>query len=104
MARVNSAVLHWLLSLGDPEVAIGQCRSGGIMVATEAPAHGVDNVVLDKENSGGPPLPHQRYQMWASIKKKPSPDIHGLLGIQGLPGIPGLHSLHSLHRFLILLL
>ena len=74
------------------------------MVATEAPAHGVDNVVLDKENSGGPPLPHQRYQMWASIKKKPSPDIHGLLGIQGLPGIPGLHSLHSLHRFLILLL
>ena len=32
-------------------VAIGQCRCGGIMVSTEAPAHGADNVVPDKEDS-----------------------------------------------------
>ena len=46
-----------------------QCRSGGITVATVAPAHGADNVVPDKEDSGGPPLPHWGYPMWASKKK-----------------------------------
>ena len=52
-------------------MAIGQCRSGGITVATVAPAHGADNVVLDNEDSGGPPLPHRGYPMWASKKKNP---------------------------------
>ena len=42
-------------------MGLGQCRSGGIMVAA-------DNVVLDKEDSGGPPLPHRGYSMWASEK------------------------------------
>ena len=51
-------------------VAIGQCRSGGITVATVAPAHGMDNVIPDSEDSGGPPLPHWDYLIWAS-KKKP---------------------------------
>ena len=51
-------------------MAIGQCRSGGITVATVAPAHGADNVVPDSEDSGGPPLPHRGYPMWASKKKK----------------------------------
>ena len=37
-------------------------------VATVAPAHGADNVVPDKEDSGGPPLPHRGYPMWASKK------------------------------------
>ena len=39
------------------------------MVATVAPAHGADNVVLDNEDSGGPLLPHRGYPMWASKKK-----------------------------------
>ena len=52
-------------------MAIGQCRSGGITVATVAPAHGADNVVPDSEDSGGPPLPHWGYPMWASTKKDP---------------------------------
>ena len=50
-------------------MAIGQCRSGGITVATVAPAHGADNVIPDNEDSGGPPLPHRGYPMWASKKK-----------------------------------
>ena len=41
------------------------------MVATVAPAHGADNVVPDNEDSGGPPLPHRGYPMWASKKRKP---------------------------------
>ena len=56
------------MPLGDPGLAIGQCRSGGITVATVAPAHGADNVVPDKEDSGGPPQPHPGYPMWASKK------------------------------------
>ena len=51
------------------------CRSGGIMVATVAPAHDVDNDVHndvpDKEDSGGPPLPDWGYPMWALKKKNP---------------------------------
>ena len=47
--------VHWLLPLGDPELAIGGCSSGGITVVTVAPAHGADNVVPNKEDSGGPP-------------------------------------------------
>ena len=43
-------------TLGDPELAIGGCSSGGITVVTVAPAHGADNVVPNKEDSGGPPL------------------------------------------------
>ena len=39
------------------------------MVATVALAHDADNVVLNKEDSGGPSLPHQSYRMWASKKK-----------------------------------
>ena len=39
-------------------------------MATQAPAHGADNVVMDKEDSGGPPLPHRGYPMWASKKEK----------------------------------
>ena len=35
------------------------------MVAAMAPAHGVDNVVPDKEDSGGPPLPH-----WGGHRKE----------------------------------
>ena len=35
-----------------------------------APAHGADNVVPDNEDSGGPPLPHWGYPMWASKRKK----------------------------------
>ena len=61
------AVLHWLLPLLDPGAAIGQCGSGGITVATEVPAHCADNVILDEEDSGRPPLPHWGYPMWASI-------------------------------------
>ena len=58
-------------------MAIGRCKSGGITVATVAPGHGADNVVPDKEVSGGPPLPHSSYPMWAlkiiiiKIKIKP---------------------------------
>ena len=52
----RQAVLHWLLPLGDPGVAIGQCRSGGITVATVAPAHGAEDVIPDNEISGGPPF------------------------------------------------
>ena len=37
-------------------MAIGQCRSGGITVATVAPAHGAEDVVPDNEISGGPPF------------------------------------------------
>ena len=37
-------------------MAIGQCRSGGITVATVALAHGAEDVVLDNEISGGPPF------------------------------------------------
>ena len=43
-------------------MAIGQVRGGGIAVAIVAPAHGAENVVPDKEDSGGP---HQGYPMWA---------------------------------------
>ena len=50
-------------------MAIGDYRGGGITVATVAPAHGADNAVPDKEDSGRPPLPHQGYPMWASGKK-----------------------------------
>ena len=70
MARLVSAALQWLLSLGDPEVTNGQCRSGAITVATVAPAHGVDNGIPDKEDSGGPPLPHQGYIRCGHRKKK----------------------------------
>ena len=37
-------------------MALGQCRSGGITVATVAPAHGAEDVVPDNEISGGPPF------------------------------------------------
>ena len=40
----------------------------GIVVATVVPAHGTDRVVPDKEEFGGPPLPHQSYPMLASTK------------------------------------
>ena len=50
-------------------MAIGQCRSGGITVATVAQAHGADNVVPDNEDSGESPLPHRGYPIWASKKK-----------------------------------
>ena len=53
--------------LGDPEVTIAQCRSGGITVAMVAQAHVADNVVHDKEDSGGPPLPYQGYPVWALL-------------------------------------
>ena len=43
----------------DPEEANGKCRSGGITEAIVAPAHGANNVVPDKEDSGGPPLSHR---------------------------------------------
>ena len=38
-------------------------------MATFASAHGADYVVPDNEDSGGPPLPHRGYPMWASKKK-----------------------------------
>ena len=47
-------------------MAIGQCRSWGITVARVALAHGTDNAVADKEDSG--PLPYWSYPMWA-LKK-----------------------------------
>ena len=37
-------------------MAIGQCRSGGITLATVAPAHGAEDVVPDNEITGGPPF------------------------------------------------
>ena len=49
-------------------MAIGQCKNGNITVATVAPAHGADNVVADKEDSGRPPLPHRGYPMSAYKK------------------------------------
>ena len=57
------------------------------MVATVAPAHGADNVVPDNEDSGGPPLPHRGYPMWASKKKI---SRHLVLGLDG--GGPDLGS------------
>ena len=85
-AWFDSAVLHWLVPLGGPGVAIGQCRSWGITVATVAPAHGADNVVPDHEDFGGPPLPHRGYPMWASKKKiycttQSHARVHNLLGL-----------------------
>ena len=57
-ALFDSAVLHWLLSLGYPVVVIWQrIRNGGNIF------------VLDKKDSGGGPLPHQSYQMWASMSR-----------------------------------
>ena len=56
-ARFDLAVLHGSLSLGDSEVAIGQYRSKGLMVATEATAQRAGNVVVNNEVSVGPPLP-----------------------------------------------
>ena len=50
-------------------MAIGQCRSGGITVATVAPAHGAEDVVPDNENSGGPPF-DMGLTMLAPNKKK----------------------------------
>ena len=77
-AWIDLAVLHWLLPLGDPGVAIGQCRSGGITVATVAPAHGADNVVPDNEDSGGPPLPlrgiqcgHRKKSSESALRQSP---------------------------------
>ena len=57
-ARINSAVLHWLWSLVDPDVAIGQCTCGGVIVATEALALGADNVVSDCEGCSGHTQPN----------------------------------------------
>ena len=50
-------------------MAIGQCRSGGITVATVAPAHGAEDVVPDNEISGGPPF-DMGLTMLAQKKKK----------------------------------
>ena len=42
-------------------MAIGQSRSGW----HSDPVPDADNVILDKEDSGGPPPPHWSYLMWA---------------------------------------
>ena len=47
MTIFDTAVLHWLLSLGDPEAAIGQCECGSVTVETDAPATGPDNAIPD---------------------------------------------------------
>ena len=63
-------MLHWLLSLGILEVAIGQCKYWGAAVPTEAPAHTrADNVVPDVKDSGKPPLAHGSDMIVASTKK-----------------------------------
>ena len=50
--KTNMGIIAgWMLPLGDLGVTIGQCRSGGIMVAAVSLAHGADNVVPDKEAS-----------------------------------------------------
>ena len=69
MARFDCAVLHGLLSMADPEEAIVQCRFGGKLVATQALVQGVDNVIMDIEDSDGLPLQHPSDLMWASAKR-----------------------------------
>ena len=67
-------------------MAIGQCRSGGITVATVALAHGVDNAVLGNENSGGYPLYHML--KWSVV------DIYEKQGFLSLINLACIDSKH----------
>ena len=57
-ARFYLAVLHRLLSLGDPDVAIGRCRCENTRVVRLTPFQGVENVVPANVNASGSPIPH----------------------------------------------
>ena len=42
---------------------------GGVTEATDAMDQVVNHVVLENEDSGGPPLLHWSHLVWASMKK-----------------------------------
>ena len=57
LAGFYSAILLWLLSLWDPEVAIGPFTGRGCArVVRMTPVLDAENVASDNATSGGPPL------------------------------------------------
>ena len=56
--------------MGDQGVTFGECSGGGISVGTVALAHGADDAVPDKEDSGRPPPSHWGYPMGNSAMQE----------------------------------
>ena len=51
VAIFDLIALNWMFSLGDPEVAVGQCKHGDLEVSNKVPAQDTDIVVPHIEDS-----------------------------------------------------